>query len=67
MTPIYHPNVDISGRICLDMLLGGWCPTATLRDLLEALKCLIYHPNIEDPLIPERVCDLCSHFHASKV
>ncbi|XP_065210604.1 ubiquitin-conjugating enzyme E2 D2B-like [Planococcus citri] len=54
MTSIYHPNVDISGRICLDLLGGGWCPSNTLHHLLEAVKCLMYHPNIEDPLIPER-------------
>lgn len=55
MTPIYHPNVDITGRICLDMLVGGWCPTDTLFDLLECVKYLIYHPNVDDPLMPDRV------------
>ncbi|XKL62966.1 hypothetical protein PGB90_005330 [Kerria lacca] len=57
MTPIYHPNVDVAGRICLDMLLGRWCPTNRLYDLLETVKYLIYHPNVDDPLIPERAIE----------
>lgn len=64
MTPIYHPNVDVAGRICLDMLLGRWCPTNRLYDLLETVKYLIYHPNVDDPLIPERVnCLIFSFIH----
>ncbi|CAH0392478.1 unnamed protein product [Bemisia tabaci] len=55
VTPIYHPNVDTAGRICLDLLKmppkGSWKPTITLEGLLIALQSLMTNPNPEDPLM----------------
>ncbi|XP_039300735.1 ubiquitin-conjugating enzyme E2 T-like [Nilaparvata lugens] len=57
VTPIYHPNVDAAGRICLDVLKmppnGGWKPTATIEGLLIAIQSLIETPNPDDPLMPD--------------
>lgn len=56
-TPIYHPNIDNNGRICLDLLRmppkGGWKPTISLENLLTAIRSLLVHPNINDPLMTE--------------
>lgn len=57
ITPVYHPNVDTSGRICMDLLKmppkGGWKPTITLENLLVAAQLLLGNPNPDDPLMPE--------------
>ncbi|XP_043270005.1 ubiquitin-conjugating enzyme E2 T-like isoform X2 [Venturia canescens] len=56
-TPIYHPNIDTSGRICMDLLKmppkGGWKPTITLENLLVAAQWLLGNPNPDDPLMPD--------------
>merc|ERR1719322_1821527 len=57
ITPIYHPNIDTAGRICLDYLKmppqGSWNPTITLGALLMTIKQLLAEPNPDDPLMPE--------------
>ncbi|KAI7861647.1 ubiquitin-conjugating enzyme/RWD-like protein [Spinellus fusiger] len=53
-TPIYHPNIDESGRICADILKkgvsGGWRPSLNLSTTLISLSTLMAYPNPEDPL-----------------
>lgn len=57
VTPIYHPNIDTSGRICMDLLKmppkGGWKPTITLENLLVAAQLLLGNPNADDPVMPD--------------
>ncbi|CAG9131249.1 unnamed protein product [Plutella xylostella] len=54
-TPVYHPNIDKEGRICMDMLKmppkGAWVPTITLETLLVSLQTLLGNPNPDDPLM----------------
>ncbi|XP_013201020.2 ubiquitin-conjugating enzyme E2 T [Amyelois transitella] len=54
-TPVYHPNIDRGGRICMDMLKmpprGAWVPTITLETLLVSLQTLLANPNPNDPLM----------------
>ncbi|KAJ0171273.1 hypothetical protein K1T71_012823 [Dendrolimus kikuchii] len=54
-TPIYHPNIDKGGRICMDLLKmppkGAWVPTITLETLLVSLQTLLANPNPDDPLM----------------
>ncbi|XP_076234772.1 ubiquitin-conjugating enzyme E2 T [Calliopsis andreniformis] len=56
-TPVYHPNIDNKGRICMDLLnmppKGSWKPTIGLKNLLEAVQCLLENPNPEDPLMAD--------------
>ncbi|CAB3229310.1 unnamed protein product [Arctia plantaginis] len=55
ITPVYHPNIDKGGRICMDMLKmppkGCWLPTITLETLLVSLQTLLANPNPDDPLM----------------
>lgn len=54
ITPIYHPNIDKSGRICLESLKqepqGKWSPTNTLESILIQIQILMAEPNHIDPL-----------------
>ncbi|XP_066589289.1 ubiquitin-conjugating enzyme E2 T-like [Prorops nasuta] len=57
LTPIYHPNIDTNGRICMNLLKmppkGGWKPTISLQNLLSAVQLLLLNPNPDDPLMVE--------------
>ncbi|MCJ1342129.1 Ubiquitin-conjugating enzyme E2 11 [Peltigera leucophlebia] len=50
MTPIYHPNVDFSGRICLDILKDKWSAVYNVRSVLLSLQSLLGEPNNASPL-----------------
>ncbi|XP_063241481.1 ubiquitin-conjugating enzyme E2 T-like isoform X2 [Bacillus rossius redtenbacheri] len=54
VTPVYHPNVDEAGRICMDMLKwppdGTWSPVFTLSSVLQSIQVLLATPNPDDPL-----------------
>ncbi|XP_003427328.1 ubiquitin-conjugating enzyme E2 T [Nasonia vitripennis] len=55
ITPVYHPNIDTQGRICMDLLKmppnGGWKPTISLENLIVAVQSLLGNPNPDDPLM----------------
>ncbi|KAF0445981.1 ubiquitin-conjugating enzyme E2 T-like [Gigaspora margarita] len=57
ITPIYHPNVDDVGRICLDILKmppnGSWKPSLNISTTLTSLTVLMDDPNPDDPLLVE--------------
>ena len=44
-TPIYHPNVDFSGRICLDILKDKWSAIYNINSVLLSLQSLLGEPN----------------------
>ncbi|EDV21212.1 uncharacterized protein TRIADDRAFT_30629 [Trichoplax adhaerens] len=56
-TPIYHPNIDQSGRICLDQLkmppAGCWSPSLNIASVLIAVKQLINEANPDDGLMAD--------------
>ncbi|KAK7743579.1 Ubiquitin-conjugating enzyme E2 11 [Cytospora paraplurivora] len=52
-TPIYHPNVDFSGRICLDILKSKWSAAYNIRTVLLSLQSLLGEPNNDSPLNAE--------------
>eukprot|EP01123_Difflugia_compressa_P014611 TRINITY_DN77_c0_g1_i5.p1 TRINITY_DN77_c0_g1~~TRINITY_DN77_c0_g1_i5.p1 ORF type:complete len:231 (+),score=49.99 TRINITY_DN77_c0_g1_i5:140-832(+) len=54
-TLIYHPNIDLSGNVCISILKvdgkpGGWSVQRSLNDVLFGIEALFTEPNVDDPL-----------------
>ncbi|KAF0990441.1 hypothetical protein HZS_2539 [Henneguya salminicola] len=50
ITPCFHPNIDIQGNICLDILNEEWSALFEVRTILLSLQSLLAEPNISSPL-----------------
>jgi ubiquitin-conjugating enzyme E2 T len=57
VTPVYHPNIDSEGRICLNLLKmppkGCWAPSFSLAAVLRGIQFLLAQPNPDDPLMTD--------------
>eukprot|EP00295_Goniomonas_pacifica_P009622 CAMPEP_0175826236 /NCGR_PEP_ID=MMETSP0107_2-20121207/11664_1 /TAXON_ID=195067 ORGANISM="Goniomonas pacifica, Strain CCMP1869" /NCGR_SAMPLE_ID=MMETSP0107_2 /ASSEMBLY_ACC=CAM_ASM_000203 /LENGTH=164 /DNA_ID=CAMNT_0017138875 /DNA_START=9 /DNA_END=503 /DNA_ORIENTATION=- len=49
-TPCFHPNVDVHGNICLDILQDKWSSVYDVRSTLLSLRSLLGEPNNDSPL-----------------
>ncbi|KAK9477747.1 ubiquitin-conjugating enzyme E2 [Lipomyces japonicus] len=50
---IYHPNIDLEGNVCLNILREDWKPVLNLNAVLVGLQYLFLEPNAADPLNKE--------------
>jgi len=49
-TPIYHCNMNDSGKICLGILQDAWNPSLTVPKCLEAIRILMVEPDSDNAL-----------------
>ncbi|KAK4748015.1 hypothetical protein SAY87_014601 [Trapa incisa] len=49
-TKIYHPNIDLEGNVCLNILREDWKPVLNINTIIYGLYHLFTEPNHEDPL-----------------
>ncbi|RSH86777.1 NEDD8-conjugating protein ubc12 [Apiotrichum porosum] len=55
---IYHPNLDLEGNVCLNILREDWKPVLNLSSVLVGLQYLFLEPNPDDPLNKDAAEDL---------
>lgn len=53
LTPVYHPNIDSEGRICLDTFNRAWKPSLSLSAVLLTVRLLLAEPNPDDGLMSD--------------
>lgn len=49
-TKVYHPNIDLEGNVCLNILREDWKPVLNVNTIIYGLYHLFTQPNYEDPL-----------------
>ncbi|CAI9763699.1 unnamed protein product [Fraxinus pennsylvanica] len=72
-TKVYHPNIDLEGNVCLNILREDWKPVLNINTIIYGLYHLFTEPNHEDPLNPDAAAvlrenpkitfELCYKFH----
>ncbi|XP_017029629.1 ubiquitin-conjugating enzyme E2 S-like [Drosophila kikkawai] len=53
LTKIFHPNVSLTGEICVNTLKKDWKPDLGIKHILITIKCLLIAPNPESALNAE--------------
>ena len=55
LTPVYHPNIDQHGRICIDILEKAWSPCLQTQTILLSILSVLHHPIVDndDALVHE--------------
>ncbi len=46
---MFHPNIYVSGEICVDFLQDKWSPVMRINTVLESLLVLLQDPNCSSP------------------
>lgn len=47
---VWHPNIDVNGNVCLNLLKKDWKPMCSITQVFFGLYFLFYEPNTSDPL-----------------
>ncbi|KJE97379.1 ubiquitin-conjugating enzyme [Capsaspora owczarzaki ATCC 30864] len=55
---IYHPNIDLQGNVCLNILREDWKPVLSINSVIYGLQFLFLEPNPDDPLNKEAAANL---------
>jgi ubiquitin-protein ligase len=50
LTKLFHPNIDLEGNICLNILREDWSPILGIQQIVMGLNFLLTEPNPDDPL-----------------
>jgi ubiquitin-conjugating enzyme E2 M len=50
LTKIYHPNIDLQGNVCLNILRKEWNPVLNITTVIVGLNHLFLEPEPNDPL-----------------
>ena len=50
LVAVYHPNINLEGNVCLNILREDWKPVLDINAVIYGLIYLFYEPNPEDPL-----------------
>lgn len=53
LNKIYHPNIDLEGNVCLNILRADWKPVLDINAVIYGLIVLFVQPNPDDPLNKE--------------
>jgi ubiquitin-conjugating enzyme E2 M len=46
----YHPNINLQGNVCLNILRDDWRPILNIQNVIHGLIFLFLDPNPDDPL-----------------
>jgi ubiquitin-conjugating enzyme E2 M len=49
-SPIFHPNIDLEGNVCMNILRLGWFPHMSLNTIVFGLLNLLISLDSTDPL-----------------
>lgn len=50
---IYHPNISLTGDVCIDILKQNWSAALSIEKILLSIISLLAAPNAADPLNQE--------------
>eukprot|EP00916_Digyalum_oweni_P027135 GHVL01044536.1.p1 GENE.GHVL01044536.1~~GHVL01044536.1.p1 ORF type:complete len:214 (-),score=18.73 GHVL01044536.1:80-721(-) len=49
IVPVFHPNVNSDGSICLSLITTSWSPTLGVANVLVAIQSLLLSPKLTSP------------------